>query len=119
MKIFPSNCVNVEFNRNDNDKKLVDTIEKMDWMTYHYIAPWDYQSNEFGFYGNDVTSVFIRLCERIKLANSLKTMDGHIIGQAIQMSMVTNKSVTDCLNDGQFIDVGHTKFQQSHSLIRS
>ncbi|KAI4459892.1 acyl-coa desaturase [Holotrichia oblita] len=105
--------------KDDNDKKLVDTIEKMDWVTYHYIAPWDYQANEFGFYGNDITSLFIRICERVRLANSLKTMDGHIIGQAIQMSMDTNKSVTDCLKDGRFIDAGHSPFLQSHSLIRS
>ncbi|GJQ73943.1 hypothetical protein Trydic_g18877 [Trypoxylus dichotomus] len=100
----------------DNDKKLVDTIERMDWITYHYIAPWDYQTNEFGYYGNDMISVVIRLFESMKLANNLKTMDGHIIGQAIQMSMDTNKPVADCLSESQFIDAKHSKFKQSHTF---
>lgn len=52
----------------------------------------------------------------IGLASSLKTMDGHIIGQAIQMSMDSNKSVTDCLSEAEFIDAGHSKFKQSHSF---
>nr|XP_022919352.1 acyl-CoA desaturase 1 [Onthophagus taurus] len=104
-------CEPIEKN---NDKALLNIIENHKWATYHYLAPWDYQSGEFGYYGNDIFSKCIRVCENFGLAEGLKTLDRKTIGQALQIAKETNKPVAECLMDSQFIDVKHSQFRRSH-----
>lgn len=79
------------------DTNLVFIINKNYWLAYHYLAPWDYQTGEYGKYGTDNTSAFIRVCAALGLATNLRVCDGTTVKKALYMSLDTEKSISECL----------------------
>lgn len=81
------------------DTNLVFIINKSYWLSYHYLVPWDYQTSEYGKYGTDCTSAFIRVCAALEFATDLRVCDSNTARSALYMSIETEKSVSDCLNE--------------------
>lgn len=72
-------------------------IEKSYWVQYHYIVPWDYLTSEYGTYGIDCTSKFIRVCEALGYAFNLKSLSSEAARDALYKSLNENKSFADCI----------------------
>ncbi|CAH1100421.1 unnamed protein product [Psylliodes chrysocephalus] len=79
------------------DTNLVFILNKSNWLSYHYIAPWDYQTSEYGQYGSDTVSKFIRICEVLECASDLKTIDSDTVRKALTISVVEKRNITECL----------------------
>lgn len=79
------------------DSNLVFILVKTYWLSYHYLAPWDYQTGEFGKYGDDMVSAFIRVCAALELATDLKTVDSDSVRRALVKSIKEKKNITECL----------------------
>lgn len=67
-------------------------------MSYHYLAPQDYQIGEFGKYGTDCVSKFIRVCAALEFATDLKTVGSDDVRNALVMTMDGKRPFTDCLS---------------------
>ncbi|CAG9815705.1 unnamed protein product [Phaedon cochleariae] len=81
------------------DTNLVFILNKSNWLSYHYLAPWDYQTSEYGQYGSDTVSQFIRVCAALECATDLRTVDSATVRSALTMSMVENRHITSCLQE--------------------
>ncbi|CAH1980272.1 unnamed protein product [Acanthoscelides obtectus] len=79
------------------DTNLVFIITKTNWLAYHYMAPWDYQTSEYGQYGTDVITKVIRVFAALELATDLRTVDSNSVRQALTMSLKQKRNITDCL----------------------
>lgn len=79
------------------DTNLVFLITKTYWLSYHYLAPWDYQTSEYGKYGTDCVSKFIRVCAALEYAKDLKTIDSQSVRSALTKSVVENQDIRQCL----------------------
>ncbi|XP_044262143.1 acyl-CoA Delta-9 desaturase [Tribolium madens] len=83
--------------RNSYDSNAVFFVNKSYWISYHYISPWDYQASEYGKYGTDCTSKFIRVCAALELATDLKTVDSQMIQEALAICVNEKKPIGECL----------------------
>ncbi|CAG9765037.1 unnamed protein product [Ceutorhynchus assimilis] len=81
------------------DTNLVFLITKTYWISYHYLTPWDYQASEYGKYGTDWVSKFIKVCAALEYATDLKTIDSHGVRSALTKSVTENKHITECLTE--------------------
>lgn len=72
-------------------------LTKSFWLPYHYLTPWDYQTSEYGSYGTDYISKFIRVCAALGDATDLKTVDSDGVKAALAMSVDTKSDITECL----------------------
>ncbi|XP_023027578.2 acyl-CoA Delta-9 desaturase [Leptinotarsa decemlineata] len=81
------------------DTNLVFIINKSNWLSYHYMAPWDYQTSEFGQYGQDTVSTFIRVCAALECAYDLRTVDSKTVRKALTMSVNEKKNISECLRE--------------------
>lgn len=72
-------------------------MTKSHWLSYHYLAFWDYQTSEFGQYGQDLVSKFIRVCAALDLAWDLKTISSEAVRKALSESCNEKKHITECL----------------------
>ncbi|XP_030750839.1 acyl-CoA Delta(11) desaturase [Sitophilus oryzae] len=79
------------------DSNWVFVLVKTYWLSYHYLASWDYQTSEYGKYGDDVVTKFIRACAALELANNLKTIDSRTVRSALTKSVAENKNISECL----------------------
>ncbi|KAJ8919203.1 hypothetical protein NQ315_012191 [Exocentrus adspersus] len=79
------------------DTNLVFILTKSNWLSYHYIAPWDYQTSEYGQYGNDTVTKFIRICAALEMATDLKTIDSRTVREALTRSVIDQRDITECL----------------------
>ncbi|KAL3279053.1 hypothetical protein HHI36_016568 [Cryptolaemus montrouzieri] len=70
-----------------SDTNLVFIMTKTYWISYHYLAPWDYQTGEYGKYGDDCPTLFIKMCEALGLASDLKTTDSKLVRSALVKSV--------------------------------
>lgn len=85
--------------RYPSDTNLVFILTKSHWLSYHYLAPWDYQTSEYGEYGTDLISKFIRVCAALDLATDLKTISSDTVRKALTKSIVEKRHVTECLKE--------------------
>lgn len=76
---------------------MVFILTKSHWLSYHYLAPSDYQTSEFAEYGTDLVSKFIRVCAALELAWDLKTISSDTVRKALANSTNEKKNVTECL----------------------
>lgn len=79
------------------DTNLTFIINKTYWISYHYLAPWDYQTGEYGKYGTDCTTKFIKVCEALNLAQDLRTVDSETVRKALVKSVDEKKAIKDAL----------------------
>lgn len=79
-------------------------LKKTNWLSYHYMAPWDYQTSEYGKYGSDCVSKFIRICVILEYAYDLKTVDSKSVRKALSNSVTTKKSIAQCLEELQIVE---------------
>lgn len=101
------------FFRNSYDSNLVFFISKSYWLSYHYLLPWDYQTSEYGKYGTDCTSKFIRVCAALDLATDLKTVDSAMVQEALSVSVIEKKPIEECIKNLA------TKLPKQHYLTPS
>lgn len=85
------------FSRYPADTNIVFLWDKTYWLHYHYLAPWDYQTSEYGRYGNDQISALIRVFAALELAADLRTTNTAVVQQALYMSLKSNKHISECL----------------------
>lgn len=78
---------------------LVFILTKSHWLTYHYILPWDYQTEEYGGYGDSLTTTFIRIICALGWAANLRTVDSDSVKDALYVSVTTGKPVGECVKD--------------------
>lgn len=76
---------------------MVFILTKSFWLPYHYLTPWDYQTSEYGKYGTDCVSKFIRVCAALGDATDLRTVDSADVKEALAMAVDTKKHITQCL----------------------
>jgi stearoyl-CoA desaturase (delta-9 desaturase) len=72
-------------------------LTKSYWPHYHYMFPWDYQTGEYGNYGQGYTSAFIRIWAAIGWATDLLTVDATSIKNTLVKAIKTNTPLTKCL----------------------
>ncbi|KAF5298630.1 hypothetical protein FQR65_LT18876 [Abscondita terminalis] len=100
------------------DTNLVYIINKTYWLQYHYLAPWDYQTSEYGHYGNDFVSTFIRVCAALEIATNLRTIDGKGVRDALYNSLVSKKDISECLSDiDSSIPMDHYLRPQTYKIL--
>lgn len=63
------------------------------------MAPWDYQTGEFGEYGTDLISKVIRVFAALDLAWDLKTISSKTVRQALTISVKEKRNITECLKE--------------------
>ena len=63
------------------------------------MIPWDYQTGEYGNYGQGWTSTLIRIWAAMGSATGLRTVDTTCIKKALLTAMKTSTSVQECLHD--------------------
>jgi len=80
-----------------SDSNIVFFITKSYWPQYHYMVPWDYLTSEYGAYGIDCTSKFIRAMAAIGAAGDLKTVDPEAVREASFKSITGKKTIAECL----------------------
>ncbi|XP_025830435.1 acyl-CoA Delta(11) desaturase [Agrilus planipennis] len=85
--------------KNPPDSNIVFFITKSYWPQYHYIAPWDYRTTEFGGYANGCTTAFIRIFAALGWAYNLKTIDSDGVRKALALSVETGKKLPDVLKE--------------------
>ncbi|CAH0558588.1 unnamed protein product [Brassicogethes aeneus] len=83
------------------DTNLVFILSKNYWLSYHYLAPWDYQTSEYSKYGTDCVSKFIRVCAALEYATDLKTVDCKTVQKALIHSLHENKSINEALLESE------------------
>ncbi|KAB0796845.1 hypothetical protein PPYR_10906 [Photinus pyralis] len=79
------------------DTNAIFLIKKKFWLQYHYLVPWDYQTGEFGNYGVDYVSKFIRVCAALDYASDLRMIDSSGVKNALEACFKTKKNIKDCL----------------------
>ncbi|XP_066147614.1 acyl-CoA Delta-9 desaturase [Euwallacea fornicatus] len=86
------------------DTNWIFLVTKTYWISYHYFAPWDYQTSEFGKYGTDYITKFIRVCEALGYASDLKMLDSNGVRTALFKSASENISIDKSLAEYTEID---------------
>ncbi|XP_019871583.1 acyl-CoA Delta-9 desaturase [Aethina tumida] len=81
------------------DTNLVFILSKNFWLSYHYLAPWDYQTSEYSKYGTDYVSTFIRVCAALEYATDLRTIDSESVRSALFTSMREKKNIQEALEE--------------------
>ncbi|ERL86465.1 acyl-CoA Delta-9 desaturase [Dendroctonus ponderosae] len=82
------------------DTNLVFILTKTYWISYHYLSPWDYQVSEFGKYGTDCVTKFIRVCAALGYATDLKTINSRNVREAVSRSVNEKLPISQCLAEG-------------------
>lgn len=86
-------------NKKQSDSNMVFIVTRSYWPQYHYLLPWDYQSGEFGNYGNGVTTAFIRVCAAVGEAEDLQTMTTDAVKKGLTMAVDSGRPVVECLKE--------------------
>lgn len=80
---------------------MIFLVNKSYWTQYHYLAPWDYLTGEFGEYGTDCTTKFIRVCAALGLVTNLRTIGSDAVKAAVYRSVTEKKVLQECLLDAE------------------
>ncbi|KAL1491759.1 hypothetical protein ABEB36_012309 [Hypothenemus hampei] len=81
------------------DTNLVFLITKTYWISYHYLAPWDFQTSEYGKYETDYITKFIKICTALNYASDLKTIDSQGVRMALADSVRQGEDIKKCLEN--------------------
>ncbi|XP_067619750.1 acyl-CoA Delta-9 desaturase [Eurosta solidaginis] len=82
-----------------SDSNSVFFVTKSYWPQYHYLLPNDYQSGEFGDYGNDFTTAMIRVFAALDLASDLRTISSVAVRQGLTTAMETGRPIVECIQE--------------------
>lgn len=82
-----------------SDSNMIFLVTKTNWPQYHYLLPWDYQTGEFGSYGDGCSTAFIRVFAALGLASNLQTMTSDAVKTGLIRAVDTNRPVIDCLTE--------------------
>jgi stearoyl-CoA desaturase (Delta-9 desaturase) len=69
------------------------------WPQFHYLLPYDYQSGEFGNYGEGTSTKLIRIFAAMGWATELKTITSDAVRKGLAMAVDSGKDVVDCLKE--------------------
>ncbi|XP_031846089.1 acyl-CoA Delta-9 desaturase isoform X2 [Nomia melanderi] len=67
-------------------------ITKSNWLTYHYMVPWDWKNGEFGTYNKGCSTFFIKMWNELGFVDHLLSVTTHDL-RAI-LHDVTNKKTS-------------------------
>lgn len=67
------------------------------WPQYHYLLSYDYQSGEFGNYGEGTSTKLIRVFAAMGWATELKTITSDAVRKGLAMAVDTGREIVDCL----------------------
>jgi stearoyl-CoA desaturase (Delta-9 desaturase) len=104
-----------------SDSNMVFLVTKSYWPQYHYLLPWDYQSGEFGNYGEEAkpgqrvwgfvlidfflyigsgcSTTFIRVFAALGIAKNLKTMTTEAVKKGLTLAVDSGRPVVECLKE--------------------
>ncbi|KAG6802476.1 acyl-CoA Delta-9 desaturase [Apis cerana] len=54
------------------------------WHNYHHVFPWDYKTAELGNYRFNVTTAFIDMCAKLRLAYDLKSVPSDLVKKRVE-----------------------------------
>lgn len=80
---------------------MVFLVNKSYWNQYHYLAPFDCMTGEYGDYGTDCTTKFIKICEALELAKDLRTISSDDVKDAVYKSVNQKLPLQDCLLEAE------------------
>ncbi|KAJ3641788.1 hypothetical protein Zmor_028266 [Zophobas morio] len=100
--------------RNAFDSNQLFFVNRSYWLSYHYLVPWDYQTSEYGKYGTDCTTKFIRVCVALDIASDLKTVNGHTIREVLKSSVDEKESLVE--NIDKLKNVGEDGLHKNYLL---
>jgi len=63
------------------------------------MIPWDYQTGEYGNYGQGCTSTLIRIWAAMGSVTGLRTVDNTCVRNALLTAKKTGTAVKECLRD--------------------
>ncbi|KAL7024108.1 hypothetical protein ACKWTF_012905 [Chironomus riparius] len=86
-------------NHKQSDSNMVFIVTKSYWPQYHYLLPYDYQSGEFGNYGEGSSTSLIRIFAAMGWATGLKTVTSEAVRKGLANAVDTGKDVVECLNE--------------------
>ncbi|XP_070498186.1 acyl-CoA Delta-9 desaturase [Chironomus tepperi] len=86
-------------NHKQSDSNMVFIVTKTYWPQYHYLLPYDYQSGEFGNYGEGSSTSLIRIFAAMGWATNLKTVTSEAVRKGLANAVDTGKDVVECLNE--------------------
>lgn len=121
-------------NKKQSDSNMVFIVTRSYWPQYHYLLPWDYQTGEFGNYGEcltnlvlnkntlikkkisgaGITTAFIRVCAAVGEAEDLQTMTTDAVKKGLSMAVDTGRPVVECLKEAGMEEMCH--LQKEHYL---
>lgn len=81
------------------DTNMIFFVNKTYWTQYHYLAPFDYLTGEYGDYGTGWTTKFIKVCEALDLAHDLRTISSDDVKNAVYKSVHEKVSLRGCLEE--------------------
>lgn len=80
---------------------MVFFVNKSYWTQYHYLAPFDYLTGEYGDYGSGFTTKFIKVCEALEIARDLRTISSDDVKAAVYKSVHDKIPLKDCLAEAE------------------
>ncbi|XP_055676515.1 acyl-CoA Delta-9 desaturase [Lutzomyia longipalpis] len=86
-------------NFKQSDSNLIFVITKTYWPQYHYLMPWDYQTGEFGNYGEGLTTILIRVFAALEMATDLSTISTDAVKTGLTMAVDSGRPVVECLRE--------------------
>ncbi|XP_037913382.1 acyl-CoA Delta(11) desaturase [Hermetia illucens] len=84
-------------NNKPSDSNMIFLVTKTYWPHYHYLLPWDYQTGEFGDYGEDITTTTIRVCAALGWASDLQMVTSEAVKKGLTMAVDTDRPIVDCI----------------------
>lgn len=86
-------------NHKQSDSNMVFIVTKSYWPQYHYLLPFDYQSGEFGNYGEGTSTSLIRIFAAMGWATDLRTVTSEAVRKGLATAVDTGRDVVECLKE--------------------
>ncbi|KAL5284325.1 hypothetical protein ACFFRR_006547 [Megaselia abdita] len=97
-------ALNSNFKPSDSNSIFI--ITKTYWPQYHYLLPCDYQTGEFGDYGADLTTIWIRIFAAMGNATNLKTITSEAVRVGLTNAVETDGDVVECIKSAAAVKQG-------------
>lgn len=95
---------------------MVFIVTKSYWPQYHYLLPWDYQSGEFGNYGQGCSTAFIRVFAALGMVTNLQTVTSEAVKKGLAKAVDTGRPIVECLKEAGDEELVH--LPKEHYLMR-
>lgn len=107
----------LELSRKPSDSNMIFLITKSYWPQYHYLLPNDYQSGEFGNYGDGCMTAMIRVFAALGMATDLQTVSSEAVRKGLTEAVETDKPIVECIEEAAKQEMKN--LPQDHYLNKS